>query len=92
MIKLISTISKELVNNIYKHSKGTYLTYKISEEENAIIIELKSDGTSSEDYERIRNSKRGVLLLNLLVDSNSGNIKYKLNGDILYTKVYLEEN
>lgn len=92
MIKLISTISKELVNNIYKHSKGTYLTYKISEEENAIIIELESDGTSSEDYERIRNSKRGVLLLNLLVDSNSGNIKYKLNGDILYTKVYLEEN
>lgn len=92
LTRLISIISKELVNNVYKHSNGSYLNYRIYRQRDLIIIELESDGTEVIDFKNIKESKRGILLLNLLLDSNSGNISYKLNGDILYTRVELEAN
>lgn len=90
LIRLISIISKELINNVYKHSDATYLNYKLYRKESLIVIEMDSDGASLSDYEKIKESKRGVLLLNLLIDSNSGNISYGLNNGILTTKVSLE--
>lgn len=90
LIRLISIISKELINNVYKHSSGTYLNYKLYRNESLIVIEMDSDGASLSDFNKIKESKRGVLLLNLLIDSNSGNISYSLNRDILSTRVCLE--
>lgn len=90
LIRLISIISKELINNVYKHSDATYLNYKMYRKESHIVIEMDSDGASLSDFNKIRESKRGVLLLNLLIDSNSGNISYSLNRDILSTRVCLE--
>ncbi|WP_303130939.1 hypothetical protein [Clostridium sp.] len=89
-IKLISVISKELINNVFKHSNAKYLNYKLYRKENFIVIEMNSDGVSLDDYKSIKESKRGVLLLNLLIDSNSGDISYEINGDVLSTKVVLE--
>lgn len=90
LIRLISIISKELINNVYKHSDAKYLYYKLYKKGNFVIIEMDSDGASLSDYEKIKESKRGVLLLNLLINSNAGNISYGLNKDILSTKVCLE--
>ena len=90
LIRLISIISKELINNVYKHSDASYLKYKLYRKESFIVIEMDSDGASLSDFNKIRESKRGVLLLNLLIDSNSGNISYSLNRDILSTRVCLE--
>ncbi|MCI6610563.1 MAG: histidine kinase [Ezakiella sp.] len=90
LIRLISIISKELINNVYKHSDAKYLYYKLYKKGNFVYIEMDSDGASLSDYEKIKESKRGVLLLNLLINSNSGNISYSLNKDILSTKVCLE--
>ncbi|WP_235942755.1 histidine kinase [Anaerococcus faecalis] len=90
LIRLISIISKELINNVYKHSDAKYLSYELYKKENFVYIEMESDGASLVDFNKIRESKRGVLLLNLLIDSNSGNISYGLNKDILTTKVSLE--
>lgn len=90
LIRLISIISKELINNVYKHSSGTYLNYKLYRNESLIVIEMDSDGASLSDFNKIKESKRGVLLLNLLIDSNLGNISYSLNRDILSTRVCLE--
>ncbi|AXY26419.1 histidine kinase [Suicoccus acidiformans] len=90
LIRLISIISKELINNVYKHSDATYLNYKLYRKESLIVIEMDSDGASLSDLNKIRESKRGVLLLNLLIDSNVGNISYSLNKDILSTRVCLE--
>lgn len=90
LIRLISIISKELINNVYKHSDAKYLSYKLYKKGNFIYIEMESDGASSDDFNKIKESKRGVLLLNLLIDSNSGNIEYKLNDDVLSTRVVLE--
>lgn len=90
LIRLIAIISKELINNVYKHSNASYLNYKLYRKESLILIEIDSDGASLSDYEKIKESKRGVLLLNLLIDSNSGNISYSLNKDILSTRVCLE--
>lgn len=89
-IRVISVISKELINNVYKHSNATYLNYKIYNKDDFLIIEIDSDGASSEDFNNIKESKRGVLLLNLLIDSNSGNITYELNEGVLSTTVVLE--
>ena len=90
LIKLISVVSKELINNIYKHSNASFLNYNLYREEKNIIIEIESDGASDEDFKRINESKRGLLLLKLLIDMNSGSIDYELNKDILKTKVILE--
>ncbi|MDY3006694.1 histidine kinase [Anaerococcus porci] len=90
IIRLISIVSKELINNIYKHSEAKYLSYKLYKKENCVLIEIDSDGVSREDFNNIKESRRGVLLLNLLIGSNSGNIIYELNKDILSTRVYLE--
>lgn len=88
--RLISIISKELINNVYKHSDAEYLSYKLYKKENFAVIEMDSDGANIEDFNHIKESKRGVLLLKLLIDSNSGNITYELNQDILSTTVILE--
>lgn len=90
LIRLISIISKELINNVYKHSDASYLKYKLYRKESLIVIEMDSDGASISDFNKIKESKRGVLLLNLLIDSNAGNISYSLNKDILSTRVCLE--
>lgn len=90
LIRLISIVTKELINNVYKHSDATYLNYKLFRKESHIFIEMDSDGASLSDFNNIRESKRGVLLLKLLIDSNSGNISYGLNKGILSTKVSLE--
>ncbi len=89
---LVSVVSKELINNIYKHSKASFLNYNLYREEKNIIIEIESDGASDEDFKRINDSKRGLLLLKLLIDMNSGSLDYELNKDILKTKVILEVN
>lgn len=90
LVRLISIISKELINNVYKHSGGTYLNYKLYRKESLIVIEMDSNGASLSDFNKIKVSRRGVLLLNLLIDSNSGNMSYELNNDVLSTKVSLE--
>lgn len=90
LIKLVSVVSKELINNIYKHSKASFLNYNLYREEKNIIIEIESDGASDEDFKWINDSKRGLLLLKLLIDMNSGSLDHELNKDILKTKVILE--
>ena len=90
LIKLISVVSKELINNIYKHSRASFLNYNLYREEKNIIIEIESDGASDDDFKRINESKRGLLLLKLLIDMNSGELYYELNKDVLKTKVILE--
>lgn len=89
-IRLISIVSKELINNVYKHSNASFLNYRLYKNENLIVIEIYSNGASKKDFRNIKESKRGVLLLNLLIDSNSGNISYELDKDILSTTVILE--
>lgn len=88
--RLILIITKELINNVYKHSNGSYLNYRLFKIENDIIMSLESDGADSKDLISIEKSKRGVLLLKLLVESNSGKIDYNLDKDLLSTTVKLE--
>lgn len=88
--RLLLLVSKELVNNIYKHSEGRYLNYSLSMEDNKVLINLESDGATKEDFKKIQDSKRGILILTLLVESNSGKINYDLKGDKLFTQVLME--
>ena len=90
LIRLIAIISKELINNVYKHSDAKYLSYKLYKKGNFVYIDMESDGASPADFNKIKDSKRGVLVIKLLIDSNAGNISYGLNKDILSTRVCLE--
>lgn len=88
--RLILIITRELVNNVYKHSNGSYLNYKIFKNGKDICIKLESNGADSKDILNIEKSTRGVMVLKLLVESNSGKINYNLEKDLLSTKVELE--
>ena len=88
-VKLIALITKELVNNIYKHSEATYIFYRLYEDRGFIIMEVESDGMAEEDFKNIEDSKRGVLLLKMLISSNEGEISYEDRGRTLYTKIRL---
>ena len=95
-VKLIALITKELVNNIYKHSEATYIFYRLYEDRGFIIMEVESDGMAEEDFKNIEDSKRGVLLLKMLISSNEGEISYEDRGRTLYTKIrlrrFIDEN
>lgn len=95
-VKLIALITKELVNNIYKHSEATYIFYRLYEDRGFIIMEVESDGMAHEDFKNIEDSKRGVLLLKMLISSNEGEISYEDRGRTLYTKIrlrrFIDEN
>lgn len=95
-VKLIALITKELVNNIYKHSEATYIFYRLYEDRDFIIMEVESDGMAEEDFKNIEDSKRGVLLLKMLISSNEGEISYEDRGRTLYTKIrlrrFIDEN
>lgn len=88
--RLILIITRELVNNVYKHSNGSYLNYKIFKNGKDICINLESNGADSKDILNIEKSTRGVMVLKLLVESNSGKILYNLEKDLLSTTVELE--
>lgn len=88
--RLILIITRELVNNVYKHSNGSYLNYKIFKNGKDICINLESNGAVSKDILNIEKSTRGVMVLKLLVESNSGKILYNLEKDLLSTTVKLE--
>lgn len=88
-VKLIALITKELVNNIYKHSEATYIFYRLYEDRGFIIMEVESDGMAEEDFKNIEDSKRGVLLLKMLISSNEGEISYEDRRRTLYTKIRL---
>lgn len=88
-VKLIVLITKELVNNIYKHSEANYIFYRLYEDRGFIIMEVESDGMAHEDFKNIEDSKRGVLLLKMLISSNEGEISYEDRGRTLYTKIRL---
>lgn len=57
--RLLLLVSKELVNNIYKHSEGRYLNYSLSMEDNKVLINLESDGATKEDFKIFRNPRGG---------------------------------
>ena len=52
-------------------------------------MEVESDGMDHEDFKNIEDSKRGVLLLKMLISSNEGEISYEDRGRTLYTKIRL---
>ncbi|MGO4936472.1 hypothetical protein ACTQ54_02350 [Fundicoccus sp. Sow4_H7] len=83
-------MTKELINNIYKHSQGTYLSYQIQQAGQGIAIELESDGADGRDLDAILSPKRGVLLMKMLVNTQSGELNYQLNGDVLSTRILLK--
>ncbi|MGX7092374.1 sensor histidine kinase [Hutsoniella sourekii] len=89
-VRLVCVLTKELINNIYKHSQGTYLSYQIQQAGQDILIELESDGADGQDLDEIQASKRGVLLMKMLVNTKSGALNYQLNGDILSTQILLK--
>ena len=90
-LEMLLQISKELINNIFKHSNATYIKYEIKLDENMVlIINCKSDGASAIDYENIFKSKGGVLLLRVLVEANNGKLTYNYSNGILWSSVELE--
>lgn len=91
-LRTILIITKELINNIYKHSKGSKITYKMDLEGGDIILKVTSDGASQSDFKNIGESSGGVLFMKFLIDSFGGDIKYFYKDGILKTQVRLGEN
>lgn len=89
-LRLLCILSKELLNNVYKHSTGTYVSYRVALEGADVLLEVESDGASAQDLALIQSSKRGVLLMRLIVDTQSGDLDYQLNGEVLTARVRLK--
>lgn len=88
-LRTILIITKELINNIYKHSRGSKITYKMDLEGGDIILKVTSDGASQNDFNNIRESRGGVLFMKFLLESLGGDIKYFYKDGILKTQVRL---
>lgn len=90
--KTILIISKELINNIYKHSKASYINYKLDICDGKIYIKVTSDGANELDYKNILESRGGVLFMKFLLDSLGGEMKYSFKKDTLTTEVRLGDD
>ena len=88
-LRTILIITKELINNIYKHSKGSKITYKMDLEGGDIVLKVASDGAVYLDYRNILESRGGVLFMKFLLESTGGDIKYFYKDGILKTQVRL---
>lgn len=88
--KIVIQISKELINNIYKHSDATFISCNYELKDEKILIRLISDGTDEEDYNKIEDSIGGILMLKLLINKKQGEIKYFLDGELLTTEINLD--
>ena len=59
-------------------------------------MEVESDGMREEDFKNIQDSKRGVLLLKMLIRTKEGEISYEDRDGSLYTRIkirrYRDEN
>jgi nitrate/nitrite-specific signal transduction histidine kinase len=80
-------ISKELINNIYKHSAANFINYSCQVKGEDIEIYCESDGASREDYEKTKSSRGGILIVRALVSSNRGEIEYSYKDGLLRTEV-----
>lgn len=85
----IMQISKELINNVYRHSEASFINYSCKIINKSIKIECESDGASKADYGKIQNSKGGVLILRVLVRNNQGEISYIYRDGLLKTDIKL---
>lgn len=91
-LRTILIITKELINNIYKHSKGDKISYKLDLDGRDIILRVTSDGAGQRDFKNIGESRGGVLFMKFLLDSFGGDIKYSYKDGILKTQVRLGKN
>ena len=89
-LRVLYIITKELLNNIYKHSNGDQISLRIHGVDGGYKIVIISDGTNEEDYYNILNSKSGVLFIKFLVNSNGGDIEYFYKDGILKTEVFIK--
>ena len=87
--RLIMQVSKELLNNIFKHSNATYINFTCQDLGDQYLLLCESDGANKQDYEKIEKSIGGVLILKLLVSKNHGEMEYEYNGGILKTRISL---
>lgn len=85
--KILLLITKELLNNSFKHGNGTYIIYLLEQKESRLYLTIENDGVREDDFENIKKSKKGVLLLNMLVEARSGNISRKYFKNTLKTEV-----
>ncbi len=91
IINALLPISKELIGNVFKHSRSSYIIFNLERhDESKIRIICESDGASQDDFKKINNSVGGVLLVKILVKKCKGNIKYELNRDILRTTIDID--
>ena len=85
--RLVGLITRELINNIYKHSKASYISYELGRENGKIIILIESDGIKEEDFKKMAESKRGLLFIKILLDQEAGSISNHYDKAKLKTKV-----
>lgn len=91
-LRIILIITKELINNIYKHSRESKITYKMDLEGEDIVLGVTNDGASESDFKNIGKSSGGVLFMKFLIDSFGGDIKYFYKDGILKTQVRLGDD
>lgn len=72
LIITILKISKELLNNAFKHSKGEYIDFKIYTVDKEIYISCENNGVTLENYKRAMKSKNGLLVLKLMIEKYNG--------------------
>lgn len=91
-LELAMQMSRELVNNVFKHADGTYIIYEIIlGEDNRLRILCENDGARQEDYENIFRSQGGILLLRILVESRKGTLNHTYKDGVLKSRIELEE-
>ena len=82
-------ITKELVNNSYKHSLAKYIDYFIDSYNDKLLIQCINDGATKEDYQKAKESIGGILMIRMLISKYDGELFFEYGENKFKIEVLL---
>ena len=98
IFSIVLRVSKELINNAFKHSRCTYIKFRVCYLNEKLTIICSNNEVSLEDYKNIKISRGGLLMLKTLITAFGGDICFlyknkeltievSIGGDYEYTSI-----
>lgn len=89
LMMTVLKITKELVNNTYKHSLAKYIDYFIDLDNDKLLIQSTNDGATKEDYQKAKESIGGILMIRMLISKYDGELFFEYGENKFKIEVLL---
>lgn len=92
LYRCVLNVSRELINNAYKHSCAKWIALSIDRDVEGGILRLQcaNDGVDSNQYDRTSIAKRGIVMVETLIKKRHGVLHYTFEEGVLTAHISME--